>query len=35
MNNINRLQDELGVLNNNFTQKVRELREAENKRITL
>lgn len=26
MNNMNRLQEELGVLNSSFTQKVRELR---------
>ena len=30
-----RLQEQLCVLNTNFTQKVRELREAENKRVTM
>jgi hypothetical protein len=28
MGNVNRIQEELGVLNGNFTGKVRELREA-------
>lgn len=35
MGNMGRIQEELAVLNNNYTSKVRELREAENQKATL
>lgn len=35
LGNTNRLQEELTVLNNNFTTKVRQLREAENQKSIL
>ena len=34
MDNSMRLQDEITVLNDKYTQKIRELREAENKKVT-
>ena len=35
MNNNNRLQEEITVLNDNYTQKIRQLRESENVKTSL